>query len=583
MNHLHPTPKIMSLLCSLLLLLNACSKDADLLSDYVIAKDGDLQSIALLVDDRFFLGNGQTSIVMDVLNNDSFNGNAQVTIVETSTPQNGEVVINSDNTLTYSAQILDSNTPEDETEDSPIDEEIANAPIDDSFTYTTEVITEENEVFRQEATVSITSSDMGELKAFPGAEGFGKYTTGGRGGVVYRVTNLNDSGYGSLRYGVESLKEKRTIVFDISGYINLQTPLMIRQGFGNITIAGQTAPGNGITLRGASIWIQDSNVIIRYIKVRPGLNAYNPSNLLPSHPDYEPDDGIRVVAVPGHSIENIIIDHCTVTWAHDGLIDITSPSSDLYTFARNITIQNCLLAENIDKKYGVLINHAYDVSFYKNIIAFTIDRNIAISSPEGKGVEMVNNLVYCTDRSTWYREGNVNDFIGNSFISGPRTRQYETFKMELSPVNADITKSSIYLEGNIDDGANADNSNNSRATPYIIYSRNYQTDIPIENVFDIEDILVNDAGSSLFYDSSDLRIMNSIKARSGNLISSESEVGGYPNIGSVTRSNSYDTDRDGMADNWEIVTFGDLSKTSNGDENSDGYTNLETFLNFLVQ
>ncbi|MEP5269673.1 MAG: hypothetical protein ABJQ59_01660, partial [Maribacter dokdonensis] len=480
-------------------------------------------------------------------------------------------------------------TPEETTPEETTPEETT--PVDDTFTYTAEVVDEETgNVTQEEATVTISTSpttnnsnldsniDMGELLAFPGAAGYGKYTTGGRGGIVYNVTNLNDSGAGSLRYGVETLSVPRTIVFDISGYINLESPLKIREGHGNITIAGQTAPEGGITLRGASVWIHEGNVIIRYLKVKPGNNAYNPSNTSSSSSNYEPDDGIKIIAYSGNSIENIILDHCTVTWAADGLIDVGSPNSDFNTYAKNITISNCLLAENVDKQYGVLIQRAYDISFYRNIIAFTDSRNIAVASAEGKGLEMVNNLIYGTRKAAWYTQGNVIDFIGNKYISGPFEREYQTFRMEVSAHGYDINNSSIYINDNIDNLNNADKSYNDTASPYIVNSPNHNTDLEILPQSQVENSLIDKSGNNLHYDQADLRILNSIKNRSGDIISSESNVGGYPTIDIKERPNNYDSDGDGMADNWELNMFGDLSKSPSNDSNNDGYTNLETFL-----
>ncbi|KAA2217459.1 hypothetical protein [Maribacter flavus] len=575
------TPLKMPLAFLALISFLSCSKDADLLSDYVIAKDNDLQSIALLVDDSFFMAPGQNEIVMDVLNNDSFGSNTQVRIVETSTPNNGEVIINADNTLTYTPQVQVPATQEEATPEETTTPPVQEPVQEDTFTYTAEVTTPDNEVSREEATVTISASDMGELKAFPGAEGYGKNTTGGRGGMVYHVTNLNNDGQGSLRYGMESIKGPRTVVFDVSGYININEPLKIRDGFGNITIAGQTAPGDGVAIRGASIWILDSNVIIRHIKIRPGKDAWNPHSI-GGDGGYEPDDGLRIVAFTGSSIENVIIDHVTVTWGHDSIIDIEAPNTDFGTYAKNITIQNCLLGENVDKNYGMLVQRAYDISFYRNILTFTLDRNIAIQSAEGKGVEMVNNLIYGTDRAAWQIKGTVNDFIGNKFISGPFERHWETFRFEDGPHVYDLNRHKTYMLDNTDNGENADGSVQSTYRNFITNSPNHYTELPIISQAEIEESLINNSGDNLHYDSSDIRMLNNIKNRTGKLIRDENEIGGYPSLQTVVRSANYDQDNDGMSDEWERQIYGDLSKTANGDENGNGYTNLEEFLHSLT-
>jgi len=599
------------------LVATSCTKDADLLSEYVINEELEINNVAILENDYFLRAQDQSEIILNVLDNDNFAENTTVAIVSTTEGQNGSIIINQNNTLTYTpkeAVVLveeevtvvveepkvTTPTPTTTTPKQPETKpKVTTTPApkdtsNDNFTYTAEVVDNDTgETTTQEATVVIETStqtqvetalpriNMGALKAFPSAEGFGKNTTGGRGGLIYHVTNLTDNGEGSLRYGVESIKETRTIVFDVSGSINIKTPIKIRKGYGNLTIAGQTAPQNGITIKGAAIWIHEGNVIMRYIKIRPGKNAYNPSGLPSSHENYEPDDGIRIQAYSGASFENIILDHVTVTWAHDGLIDVGSAPSP--TFVRNVSIQNCLLGENVGKKYGVLINNSYNISFHKNIIAFTSDRNIAIASPEGKGVEMINNLIYTTDRAAWYVEGTVNDFRGNKFISGVRNREYQTFKMEKNHFGGDVSKSSIYLDNNTDDGANADSDYNYRAIPYISSQPNYNTGVKVLKENKVEALLVSSSGDNLNYDTSDIRIMNHIKNRTGQFIDNESSVGGYPVINSKSRDNSFDNDRDGMADKWEREYYGNLSKTAQDDENGDGYTNIEEYLFQLVK
>ncbi len=270
---------------SVILLHFSCSKDSDLLSDYVIADKNDLQSIAVLADDIYYINNGQSSMLLDVLRNDSFSPDTEVNIVSTSEPNNGVVVINIDNTLTYTPNAgvaeEDASTAEQQISTGDGSPDVQEAVEEDSFDYTTEVITGEGETFREQATVTITPSDMGELLAFPGAKGFGKFTTGGRGGRIIHVTNLNDSGAGSLREALDS-KGTRTIVFDVGGDIYLTgMHLNIGDSQGNLTIAGETAPFPGITIRGdnissksygGTIDIAASNVIIRYISIRENNN-----------------------------------------------------------------------------------------------------------------------------------------------------------------------------------------------------------------------------------------------------------------------------------------------------------------------
>lgn len=143
-----------------------------------------------------------------------------------------------------------------------------------------------------------TGYSFAQQLAFPGAESAGRFTTGGRGGIVYEVTNLNDDGAGSLRYGLETLTGARTIIFKVSGTIALTKQLQIKNG--NVTIAGQTAPGDGICIKGYGLEVKSNNVIARYLHCRPG--------------DYEL---VEVDAFGGRGYSNIIIDHCSVSWSVD--------------------------------------------------------------------------------------------------------------------------------------------------------------------------------------------------------------------------------------------------------------------------
>ncbi|MDB9801195.1 hypothetical protein OAB94_02335 [Flavobacteriaceae bacterium] len=396
--------------------------------------------------------------------------------------------------------------------------------------------------------------------AFPFAQGYGKNATGGRGGSVYHVINKNNSGAGSLRQGVEVETGARTIVFDVSGYIDITTPIKIRASYDNITIAGETSP-DGIVIRGAGMYIEANNVIIRHIKVSPGEDAYSASALPPTDPDYEPEDAIKISAGIGNSITNIILDHVTANWSADGIVDIGAPNSDLTTTATNITVSNCFFYENVGKNYGTLVQQAYNVTWFRNINAFTDSRNIAVQSAEGKGIQMVNNYIYGAAKRAWEVKGNQTDFIGNVFESGLRTRySLETFRLENGAISYDIALTKVYLNDNVDDGVDADTSIQPIYSQYLVGTPNYSTSLPIIASSAIKASLIDNVGATLTYDASDIRVMNHIKNGTGDLLADEANIGGYPTRG--TTVGYTDADGDDMSDAVEIVLFGGTGVTN---------------------
>lgn len=397
--------------------------------------------------------------------------------------------------------------------------------------------------------------------AFVGVEGYGKNTTGGRGGAVYHVTNLNNSGAGSLRQGVEVETGVRTIVFDVSGYIDITTPLKVRDGYGNLTISGQTSPA-GIALRGASIWVSDDNVIIRHIKIRPGEDAYNPGSLPPTDPNYEPDDALRVVAWAGEGgVQNLVFDSMEITWGHDGIVDIGGSTT---VETKNITLSNCIFAENIDKGYGSLMSPAFNVTFKNNIWYSLYDRTPAVSSADAQGIEVINNYFFHTRLGAWYRRGNRVDFVNNVYETGSNeVREFETFRME-AEYNTTTANSLVYLSGNTDNGINADTNTNSIAIPYLTSTPYHITGVNIITTSLVKNSLIDKVGTK-FYDAATIRIMNNIKNDTGNYVTDEANVGGYPTLLTTTRPSTDDDDNGGSGDDMldavEVILFGSDSAT----------------------
>ena len=624
----NPAVRGMAFLCTSLMILSSCSKDADLLTDYVVADNLSAVNIqTLLLNDSYTYANSGP-IVLDVLSNDSFFEPETVNIIEVSEPENGTVTINEDKTITYTPNnviedpvsddsvtndetateventpeinttvdevetVVIENTSETEVEPTPtevpdepevtiVEEELPEdeAPTSDSFSYTVETTDEEGKETIQKAVVDI-SFEYGEVRAFPGAEGYGKYTTGGRGGKVIHVTNLNDSGSGSLREVMEKTTGARTVVFDVSGFINIDSPLKIRPGYGQITIAGQTAPKGGITIRGASVWIQDSEVIMRYVSIRPGRDWLPDGPNANTVGDYEPDDAVRLIAFSGSHIQNIIMDHCTVSWGRDGIIDITTAGSN--ASIKDVTIQNSILSENVDKGYGSLISGNVDnLTYYKNFIAHCSTRNIAMNLLDGD-IEFINNIVYGLGRGAWVKYSCRANLIGNVYTTNPNNpRSSETIRLETNN-GAEASMTEVYLMDNTDDGHEI--THNSRMGEFLYNSPRNQSGIQAMPNNEVQNTILSDVGNSIDRDEVDTRVINQLKTLSGKFIKHENEVGGYPNISSITQSQNFDSDKDGMSDKWESENnfSSPYEADSQQDHNNDGFTDLEDYLHILT-
>ncbi|MBG7610730.1 right-handed parallel beta-helix repeat-containing protein, partial [Polaribacter sp. BAL334] len=245
--------------------------------------------------------------------------------------------------------------------------------------------------------------------AFPTAEGFGKHATGGRGGLTYVVTNLNDDGEGSLRQGIIK-SEPRIIVFAISGTIELKSKLDVNKGKGSLTILGQTAPGEGITIKGFPFTIKADNVIIRYLRFRMG-----------------DENNVQGDAIGAKNTSNVIIDHCSISWG-------TDENASFYD-NQNFTLQYCIISEALNRSVHEKGAHGYGgiwggvkASFHHNLIANNNSRNPRFSgskttqNSENEFVDFRNNVIFNWGENSIYGgENGSYNIVNNYFKAGPAT------------------------------------------------------------------------------------------------------------------------------------------------------------------
>lgn len=427
--------------------------------------------------------------------------------------------------------------------------------------------------------------------AFPGAEGFGKYAEGGRGGDVYIVTSLEDTGAGTLREGIETADAPRTIVFDIAGTITLKTPLVM-ENKSRVTIAGQTAPGKGITLRDQPFVIRDSeHVIVRYLRVRLGDK------------NKPPNSDLDVMTVNYN--DQVILDHLSLSWGIDGNSD--------YRGNKNMTLQWLLYSEALNQSLHGDGEHAMATSLrdcagnttvHHNIYSTSRSRHPTLCSgiPPGEPhwiLDFRNCLNY--NWRTGTNLGGVQmNVIGNYYRPGPSTTNWTARPMQIK--DRETTQARGYAAGNIFDGMpEAFNADNFEA---IIYTNRgdymsttreaWELDAPVDcGEFSLpeksaeeayEDVL-RFAGASHVRDTVDLRVIEDIRQREGRIIDSQDEVGGWDPYPSVSRPAGWDTDRDGMPNAWEEEHSLDPEdpRDRNDDDDGDGFTNLEEYMNGLIE
>ncbi|WP_040281873.1 T9SS type A sorting domain-containing protein [Psychroserpens damuponensis] len=402
----------------------------------------------------------------------------------------------------------------------------------------------------------ISNSNYAQTIAFPTANGFGKYASGGRGGTVIKVTNLNDSGPGSLRQALMYTSGARTIVFEVGGTITLTSALTVLDG--NVTVAGQTAPGDGILIKGSMVLIQTSNVIMRYIRFRPGNSQSNTA------------DGLNITSWGSDIVENIIIDHCSISWADDENFDVRAVSEGK---VQNITLQNSIIAESL---YGAAAaKNTFNKTYYKNLFIHNTERNIAHGFPTAGmfDSEMINNLVYGVRWASSPSMGSKFTVLNNHYRKSSEVETMGTAVDATFAGSGTLSETYAYISGNITpDGMSEYHSNLNpyiKTTPYLSSGI---VAIPADQV--ANDILSHVGASLPKRDAVDVRLINQYNNGNGVLAYS----GTYPTMQSGTVP--VDSDNDGMPNNWE--TQNGLNPNDASDRNfmqPDGYTNLEYYLN----
>ncbi len=467
------------------------------------------------------------------------------------------------------------------------------------------------------------AEEDGVPRAFPGAEGGGMYTTGGRGGKVIHVTNLNDSGSGSLRAALGE-SGARTIVFDVAGTIELKSDLKISRG--NVTIAGQTAPGDGICLKNYSTTVSAGNVIIRFLRFRLGDKApWSDADITAGKADGED-------CIWGRYQENVILDHCSMSWSVD-------EAASFYG-NENFTMQWCLIAESMkDCHLHTKGNHGYgglwggkNASFHHNVLAHHDSRNARIDhphiyenhkAPARRGnVDLRNNVIYDWGGNNCYGgEGGWFNLVNCYYQPWPSSSDRKYFAdlyavysscSTCGETNIDHGYCSLYIAGNVhtkyasisEDNTTGINWHNGSghanykaplsAPLQVVGKDGREAFVTTHSAEEAYALALKYAGASLRKDATDIRILSGVKDGSGRIIKDIDDVialygSAWPELSATAEEKAaiLDSGGDGMPDAFE-EEFG-LDKADAADGNAKTldkkkrYTNLEMYLHYLVR
>ena len=392
--------------------------------------------------------------------------------------------------------------------------------------------------------------------AFPGAEGYAAFATGGRGGEVVHVTNLKASGAGSLADAVS--QPNRIIVFDVGGVIDITGSSITLHN--NQTIAGQTAPGEGVTIYGGRVIASNcSNIIMRYVRMRGGISLSSSKCTLTMD-----------------NASNVILDHCTISWGRWDNVHITNAS--------NITWQYCIVSEGIDpQRFGAITDGTYNWT-----VSHCLWMNNKSRNPKMKcAIQYYNNVVYNYGSGIvgGHSAGNnYQDVINNYFIGGPSNGTTGKYFDQWTSTDH-LYSAGNYHDNNKDGVLNGELiTDYNEATPML--NPNFSCPGPnfIETAEEAYHQIVEHVGASRVRDSHDRRLIEQLTSlgAKGSFIDSESDVGGIGTVAGGTPP--ADTDGDGMPDEWETENgLNPMKNDASGDIHDDGYSNIETYINSLTQ
>jgi hypothetical protein len=442
--------------------------------------------------------------------------------------------------------------------------------------------------------------------AFPGAEGYGRFARGGRGGAVVKVTNLNDSGPGSLRDAILGNTGPRTVVFDVSGLITLQDDIIISGTMPYITIAGQTAPGKGICIKRQQLAMSGArDVVFRFMRVLVGKESGETQNA----------SGMA-------GVDHTIMDHCSLGWGIDEGLSTRG--------GRNLTFQRCNLSEALNvaghQNYPAGTAHGYaasiggDVgSFHHNLLAHNEGRNWSMAGGlDGAGyyagkLDLFNNVVYNWRSRTTDGGAQQVNFVNNYYKTGAAT----TLFTALNPQYGGFPGTQqYYMSGNVMPGKFTESNQaaglsigtenggtlpQNSTPPYsaTVGAPFFPSHATIHTATNAYKQVLSDVGCNQpMIDNHDTRLITetltgtytytgSVSGRKG-LPDTTNDVGGWEDYGNEIRPANWDTDNDGMPNWWETIKglntnslAGDFSE-GNGDPDGDGYTRLEEYLNWMA-